>query len=82
MGNLLTAIIHKNVPLTKSLTERDLKLLVISRKISFGNMSKAGAEITAVNTSIVQTIRKQNYNLIPALNELLLGRNIFSLQRK
>ena len=45
-------------------------------------MSKAVAEITAVNTSIVQTIRKQNYNLIPALNELLLGRNIFSLQRK
>ena len=77
---LLTALIVKDVPLTNNQAERDLRPLVISRKISFGSNSETGAETTSVNYSIIQTLKKQKLLSIPNITRLLTGENIYHLQ--
>lgn len=71
--NLLTALLHDNVPLTNNLAERSLRKIVIIRKMSGGSKSWDGAKTTAVNMSIYQTIQSQNLPLIPTLKEYLLS---------
>lgn len=71
--NLLTALLHHNVPLTNNLAERSLRKIVVIRKMSGGSRSWDGAKTTAVNMSIYQTIQLQNLPLIPTLKEYLLS---------
>lgn len=71
--NLLTAILHDNVPLTNNLAERSLRKIVVIRKMSGGSRSWEGAKATAVNMSVYQTIQLQNLPLIPTLKEYLLS---------
>lgn len=70
--NLLTALLHEDVPLTNNLAERSLRKIVVIRKISGGSRSWNGAQTTAVNMSVYQTIQAQNLPLIPTLKEYLL----------
>lgn len=70
--NLLTALLYKGVPLTNNLAERNIRPMVIARKISGGSRSAHGAETLAVNASIVQTIKLRNQPLFPTLKALLL----------
>lgn len=70
--NLLTAILHDDVPLTNNLAERMLRPMVVMRKISGGSRSMEGAKTHAVNMSIYQTIQLRNQPLIPTLQNLLL----------
>lgn len=71
--NLLTALLHDEVPLTNNLAERSLRKIVVIRKISGGSRSWEGARTTAVNMSVYQTIQAQNLPLIPTLKEYLLS---------
>lgn len=71
-NNLLTAIIHENVPLTNNAAERSIRPTVVVRKISGGSRSDIGAETFAINMSIIQTIKIRNQLLIPTLQQLLL----------
>lgn len=71
--NLITAILHDNVPLTNNLAERSLRKIVVIRKMSGGSRSWNGAKTTAVNMSVYQTIQAQNLPLIPTLKEYLLS---------
>lgn len=71
-AKLITAILHKNVPLTNNLAERQLRPMVVTRKISGGSRSWEGAKTHAVNMSVFQTIRLQNQPLIPTLKKLIL----------
>ena len=68
---LITAVLHKNVPLTNNLAERQLRPMVVTRKISGGSRSQEGAKTHAVNMSVFQSIRMQNQPLIPALKSLI-----------
>lgn len=70
--NLLTAVLHDDVPLTNNLAERALRPMVVMRKISGGSRSMTGAETHAVNMSIFQTIQLRNQPLISTLQSLLL----------
>mgnify|MGYP001608064110 FL=1 len=70
--NLLTAVLHDDVPLTNNLAERALRPMVVMRKISGGSKSMTGAKTHAVNMSIFQTIQLRNQPLISTLQNLLL----------
>lgn len=70
--NLLTAILHKDVPLTNNLAERNIRPLVVTRKISGGSQSVDGAKTHMVNMSVFQTLKMRDQPFIPALKEKLL----------
>lgn len=71
-NNLLTALLYEGVPLTNNLAERLIRPMVVTRKISGGSRSDNGAEIHAVNMSIIQTIKLRNELLIPTLQDYIL----------
>lgn len=48
-SNLLTALLHPEGTLTNNQAERDIRKLVVTRKISGGSQSKQGATTHAVN---------------------------------
>lgn len=77
--NLLTAILEQYVPLTNNQAERDLRGLVIQRKISGSSQSAGGAEVTAVLTSIVSTLNKRQINLLDGITQILKGADIATL---
>ena len=58
---------------TNNLAEREFRQLVISRYISFGSASFEGMEITAMLSSILQTIhRDKERPFLPTLKEYLV----------
>ena len=74
--NLLTALLHDDVPLTNNLAERALRPMVVMRKISGGSKSMEGAKTHAINMSIFQTIQLRKQPLVPTLQNLLLKGSI------
>lgn len=71
-NNLITAIVHPDVPLTNNLAERQIRPAVVIRKISGGSRSDQGAESFAINMSIIQSLKMRNQPLVPTLRDLLL----------
>lgn len=71
--NLITALLHHDVPLTNNAAERQIRPAVIIRKISGGSRSNLGAETMAVNFSVIQTIRMRQQPLIPILQNMILN---------
>lgn len=74
--NLITALLYPNVPLTNNLAERQIRPMVVTRKISGGSRSWEGAKTHAVNMSIFQSLRLQQEPLVPALKNLLLSSSL------
>ena len=70
--NLLTAILHQDVPLTNNLAERAIRPLVVKRKISGGSRSNDGAATTAVNMSVIQTIKMKDLPFFSTLKSIIL----------
>lgn len=77
--HLLTSLLYENIPLTNNQAERDLRGLVIQRKISGSSQSAKGAEVTAILTSIVSTLNKRQVNLIDGITQILKGADITTL---
>ena len=69
--NLLTAVLHADVPLTNNHAERQIRPMVVTRKISGGSRSPQGAATHAVNMSVLQTITLKGKPLIAELRKLL-----------
>lgn len=69
---LLTALLHPDGVLTNNQAERDIRKLVVTRKISGGSQSPEGAKTHAVNLSIVETICKRKLPLLDTLQDYLL----------
>lgn len=69
---LLTAALHKDVPLTNNHAERQIRHMVTMRKISGGSKTMLGARTHAVNMSMLQTIKLQNKPLVSTLQEFLI----------
>ena len=53
----------RRVPADNNLAERDLRPLVISRKISFGSQSDAGANTRQILMTILHTLKKRTTNI-------------------
>jgi transposase len=70
---LLTALKFAGAELTNNYSERMIRPMAIARKISGGSRSDEGAEILAINASIVQTIRLQDKDLVTTLGNLITG---------
>jgi transposase len=69
--NLLTALLHENVPLTNNHAERMIRPMVVTRKISGGSRSNNGAATHAVNMSIMQTLSLRGKAFFDGVKEIL-----------
>lgn len=59
---------------TNNLAERELRPLVINRKLSGGNRSRRGADRTALLYSVYATLYRQGQNVVGAFLDALYGR--------
>lgn len=50
----------RRIPADNNLSERDLRLSVIARKVSFGSQSDAGAQTRGILMTTLHTLRKRN----------------------
>ena len=69
--NLITALLYPGVPLTNNEAERNIRKMVVTRKISGGSRSDRGAATHAVNMSIVQTLARKKESMVSDLRKLL-----------
>jgi len=69
--SLFRFVTDPEVEPTNNISERELREMVIIRKISNGSRSKKGANATAALLSIIQTLRLNNKNILRGLQEIL-----------
>ena len=69
--NLFRFVTDPDVEPTNNISERELRKLVIIRKISNGSRSTRGANATAMLLSVVETIRFNKGNIIQELQKIL-----------
>ena len=69
--NLFRFVTDKEINSTNNISERELRALVIIRKISNGSRSKRGANATAMLLSVIQTLRFKNENVLQNLQKIL-----------
>jgi transposase len=68
--NLFLFVTNPDVEPTNNISERELRKIVIIRKISNGSRSKQGANNTATLLSILQTLKNNKQNLFQQLQQL------------
>ena len=61
----------RNVPADNNLAERELRPLVIARKISFGSQSDAGAKTREILMTVLHTLRKKCSDVTVAFKSIL-----------
>jgi transposase len=71
--NLLTAILHENIPMTNNHAERMIRTMVITRKISGGSRSDKGAATHGVNMSIMQTLALKGLSFRDEITKIIHG---------
>ena len=59
---------------TNNLAERELRPLVINRKLSGGNRSRRGADRTALLYSVYATLRRQGRDVASSILDAMFGR--------
>ena len=69
--NLFRFVTNPDIDSTNNLSERELRALVIIRKISNGSGSRRGANATAMLLSIIQTLRFKKENVLEGLQEII-----------
>ena len=69
--NLFRFVMDKEIDSTNNISERELRSLVIIRKISNGSRSRRGANATAMLLSVIQTLRFRNENVLQNLQNIL-----------
>jgi hypothetical protein len=60
-----------NIPADNNRAERELRPLVIARKISFGSQSEAGARTRETLMTVLHTLRKRTANVTAAFEQAL-----------
>jgi transposase len=70
-NHLIEALLHDGAHLTNNHAERQIRPLAVFRKITGGSRSRRGAETTARNMSIMQTLKLEGRNVTEGLHELL-----------
>ena len=71
VDNLFRFVTDPEVDPTNNVSERELRALVIIRKISNGSRSPRGANATAMLLSIIQTLRFNKQNVLEGLQSIL-----------
>ena len=69
--NLFRFVTDPEIDSTNNISERELRALVIIRKISNGSRSQRGANATAILLSIIQTLRFNKKNVLEGLQSIL-----------
>ncbi len=69
--NLFRFVLDLEIDPTNNISERELRALVIMRKITFGSGSRRGANATVMLMSIIQTLRFNKKNVLEGLHEIL-----------
>ena len=68
------------IPAENNYAEREIRKVVIARKMSYGSQSEEGAKTREIWTSILQTLKKREENprdkLIKALNKLSQNKDL------
>lgn len=71
---------NAKIPAENNYSEREIRKIVIARKMSYGSQSKAGAKTREIWTSILQSLKKREKNprdkLVEALNNLSQNENL------
>ena len=70
-NDLFRFVTDPEVDPTNNISERELRALVIIRKISNGSRSVRGANATAMLLSVIQTLRFKKENILQGLQEIL-----------
>ena len=70
-GKLYQWTRHPDIPAENNRAERELRPLVIARKISFGSQSERGLRTREILMSVLQTMGKQTENVLGKLSEAL-----------
>lgn len=71
VDNLFRFVTDPEIDPTNNISERELRALVIIRKISYGSRSTRGAHATGRLLSIIQTMRFQKKNVLENLHSIL-----------
>ena len=71
--NLFRFVTDPEIDSTNNISERELRELVIIRRISHGSRSTRGAHATAILLSVIQTLRLSKKNVLQELQEILLN---------
>jgi len=61
----------RSIPADNNLAERELRPLVIARKISFGSQSDAGARTREILMTVLHTLTKRRSDVTAALKSAL-----------
>ncbi|MEA2037774.1 MAG: IS66 family transposase [Nanoarchaeota archaeon] len=69
--NLFRFVTNPEIASTNNISERELRALVIIRKISYGSRSRRGANATVMLLSIIQTLRLQKKSVLEGLQTIL-----------
>ena len=69
--DLFRFVTDREIEPTNNISERELRALVIFRKITYGSRSHRGANATAMLLSIVQTLRFKKENVLDGLKNVL-----------
>jgi transposase len=62
---------NRNIPADNNLAERELRPLVIARKISFGSQSDAGAKTREILMTVLHTLKKRSPDVTVAFKSAL-----------
>lgn len=71
VDDLFRFVTDAEIDPTNNISERELRALVIIRKISNGSRSRRGANATAMLLSIIQTLRFKGENVLQGLQAIL-----------
>ena len=71
IDHLFRFVTDSGIDSTNNISERELRHLVLIRKISFGSKSQRGANTTVLLLSIIQTLRLQKRNVLNGLHEIV-----------
>jgi len=69
--DLFRFVTNPNIDATNNISERELRALVIMRKISNGSRSTRGANTTAMLLSVIQTLRFNRENVLQGLQRIV-----------
>jgi transposase len=70
-NDLFRFVTNPEIDPTNNISERELRELVIIRKISNGSRSRRGANATAMLLSVIQTLRFNENNVLQGLQKIL-----------
>ena len=70
-SDLFRFVTDQEIDSTNNISERELRALVIFRKITYGSRSHRGANATAILLSIIQTLRLKKENVLLGLQKIL-----------